>query len=344
MGSQFAIVYDILIAVVLVFAIFSGAKRGFVSAVVGIAAVFVGFFCAMTFSAPLTELVYTSMVEKPLTEAVSQTLDDNMSSITLSGLSEMDFDSVKISGTPVSEITPDYSGTDKVVIDLSNVDLSGTGFESADLSKFGFGSSEDYAHMNGKTAEFTMADINAYGLGKLATAQVIAVKLAASPMISGIQEYVGIVGGLFPAQFQDISKGISDGEISMVRSLVLTMIDCSSSVKSAVIDHMLRPAFTLVMKTIFFAVIFIVVSCVLDIVARLLKVVNKVPVIGSVNGLLGGVCGAVSGLISICVICILVRFVVTLSGGNVLLLNDTAIDSTFVFRYFYNFEFLNFLT
>ena len=48
MGSQFAIVYDILIAVVLVFAIFSGAKRGFVSAVVGIAAVFVGFFCAMT--------------------------------------------------------------------------------------------------------------------------------------------------------------------------------------------------------------------------------------------------------------------------------------------------------
>lgn len=271
MGSQFAIVYDILIAVVLVFAIFSGAKRGFVSAVVGIAAVFVGFFCAMTFSAPLTELVYTSMVEKPLTEAVSQTLDDNMSSITLSGLSGMDFDSVKISGTPVSEITPDYSGTDKVVIDLSNVDLSGTGFESADLSKFGFGSSEDYAHMNGKTAEFTMADINAYGLGKLATAQVIAVKLAASPMISGIQEYVGIIGGLFPAQFQDISQGISDGEISMVRSLVLTMIDCSSSVKSAVIDHMLRPAFTLVMKTIFFAVIFIVVSCVLDIVARLLR-------------------------------------------------------------------------
>ena len=41
MGSQFAIVYDIWIAVVLVFAIFSGAKRGFVSAVVGIAAVFV---------------------------------------------------------------------------------------------------------------------------------------------------------------------------------------------------------------------------------------------------------------------------------------------------------------
>lgn len=344
MGSQFAIVYDILIAVVLVFAIFSGAKRGFVSAVVGIAAVFVGFFCAMTFSTPLTELVYSSMVEKPLTEAVSDTLDDNMSSITLSGLSGMEFDKVKISGTPVTEITPDYAGTDKVVFDLSDVDLSGTGFENADLSKFGFGSNEDHAHMNGKTAEFTMADINENGLGKLVTAQVIAVKLSASPMISGIQEYVSLIGGMFPAQLQDVSQGISDGEISMVRSLVLTMINCSSSVKTAVIDYMLRPAFTMVMKTIFFAVIFVVVSLVLDLLARMLKIVNKIPVIGNVNGVLGGICGAVSGLITICIICIIVRFIVYISGGNTLLLNDTAIESTFVFRYFYNFEFLNFLT
>ena len=344
MGSQFAIVYDILIAAVLIFSIFSGARRGFVSAVVGIAAVFVGFFCAMTFSAPLTDTVYSSMVEKPLTEAVSRTLDDNMSSITLSGLSDMDFDKVKISGTPVTEITPDYSGTDKVVLDLSDVDLSGTGFENADLSKFGFGSSEDHSHMDGKTAEFTMSDINANGLGKLVTAQVIAVKLSVSPMISGIQEYVNIVAGMFPAQLQETAQGISDGEISMVRSLVLTMINFSASVKTAVIDHMLRPAFTLLMKTIFFAVIFVVVSCALDIAARALKVVNKIPLIGSVNGLLGGVCGAVSGLISVCIICIVVRFIVNMSGGNTMLLNDTAIDKTYVFRFFYNFEFLNFLT
>lgn len=344
MGSQFAIVYDILIAAVLIFSIFSGARRGFVSAVVGIAAVFVGFFCAMTFSAPLTDTVYSSMVEKPLTEAVSRTLDDNMSSITLSGLSDMDFDKVKISGTPVTEIIPDYSGTDKVVLDLSDVDLSGTGFENADLSKFGFGSSEDHSHMDGKTAEFTMSDINANGLGKLVTAQVIAVKLSVSPMISGIQEYVNIVAGMFPAQLQETAQGISDGEISMVRSLVLTMINFSASVKTAVIDHMLRPAFTLLMKTIFFAVIFVVVSCALDIAARALKVVNKIPLIGSVNGFLGGVCGAVSGLISVCIICIVVRFIVNMSGGNTMLLNDTAIDKTYVFRFFYNFEFLNFLT
>lgn len=344
MGSQFAVVYDIIIAVVLVFSIFSGARKGFVSTVVGIAAVFVGFFCAVTFSTPLTELVYDSAVEKPLSEAVSQTLDDNMNGITLAGLSDMDFDKVKISGTPVTDITPDYSGTDKAVFELSDVDLSGTGFENADLSSFGFGSNEDYSHMNGKTAEFTMSDIGQYGLGRLVTAQVIAVKLSASPMISGIQEYVSIIGGLFPAQLSEISSGISDGEITMVRSLVLTMINCKSSVKTAVIDYMLRPAFTLLIKTLFFAAIFIVVTCVLGLIAHALKIVNKIPVIGSANGFLGGVCGIVSGLVSICVICIIVRLIVNVSGGNTLLLNDTAIEATYVFRYFYNFEFLNFLT
>lgn len=344
MGSQFAIVYDILIAVVLVFAVFSGARRGFVSAVVGIAAVFVGFFCAVTFSSPITELIYTSAVEKPLSEAVSQTLDESMSGITLSGLSGMDFDKVKISGTPVTEITPEYSGTNKVVFDLTDVDLSGTGFESADLSKFGFGSSEDYAHMNGKNAEFTISDIEDNGLGKLVTAQVIAVKLSASPMISGIQEYVSLIGGMFPAQLSEISKGISDGEISMVRSLVLTMINCSSSVKTAVIDNMLHPAFSLLVNTFVFAGIFILVTCVLRVVAGALKVVNKIPVVGGVNGLLGGCCGVVSGLISVCVICIVVRLIVYVSGGNTMLLNESAIGSTYVFKYFYNFEFLNFLT
>lgn len=343
MGSQFAIVYDILIVVVLLFAVFSGAKRGFVSVVVGIAAVFVGFFCAVTFSSPITELIYSSAVEKPLSEAVSQTLDDNMSSITLSGLSGMDFDKVKVSGTPVSEMTLEYSGTNKVVYDLSDVDLSGTGFEDADLSKFGFGSSEDYSHMNGKNAEFTRSDIEANGLGKLVTAQVIAVRLSASPMISGIKEYVGLIGGMFPAQLQEVSQGIGDGEISMVRTLVLTMINCSSSVKTAVIDNMLHPAFSLMINTFVFTGIFILVTCVLNLLARTLKIVNKVPVVGNVNGLLGGVCGIVSGLISVCIICIVVRLIVYISGGNTMLLNETAIGSTYVFKYFYNFEFLNFL-
>ncbi len=344
MGSQFAIVYDIIIAAVLIFAVFSGCRKGFVSTVVGMAAVFVAFFCALTFSKPAAEWVYSSMVEEPITAAVSDTMDESMGQLTLSGLSDMDYSKVKISGTPVGEITPDYAGTGKVIFELSEVDLTGTGFSDADLSMFGFDGTEDLSAMNGKTAEFTMADINANGLGKLVTAQVIAVKLQNSPSFVSITEYTDTIGNAVPAFFGSTAESINSGEMSAIRSLVLTMINTSSSVKTAVVDNIIRPTFIMMAETFIFSGIFIVVTALLGIIASALKLVNKIPVIGSLNGFLGGCAGFVRGLLTVFIICIIVRFIITMSGGNAMLINDTVIDSTYIFKFFYGFEFLNFLS
>ena len=43
MGSQFSFIYDIIVVAVLAAAVFSGAHKGFVSKVVGLAAGLVGF-------------------------------------------------------------------------------------------------------------------------------------------------------------------------------------------------------------------------------------------------------------------------------------------------------------
>ncbi|MGN1107895.1 MAG: hypothetical protein ACI4RK_00815, partial [Oscillospiraceae bacterium] len=88
----------------------------------------------------------------------------------------------------------------------------------------------------------------------------------------------------------------------------------------------------------------IVVSALLGVLASVLKIVNKIPVIGKLNGFLGGCAGLIKGLLVVFVICIIVRFVVNASGGDAMLLNETAIGSTYLFKFFYNFEFLNFLT
>ena len=344
MGSQFAIVYDIIIAAVLIFSLWSGARKGFVSTVVSMAAVFVGFLCALTFSSPAAEWVYSSAVEKPVSEAVSSAMDESMGKITLSGLSDMDYSSIKISGTPVGEIVPDYAGTGKVIFELYDVDFTGSGLEDADLGMFGFDGTEDFSSMNGKTAEFTMSDINQNGLGRLVTAQVIAVKLQQSDSFGGITEYTDAVGGALPNLFGGMSQEISSGEMSAIRTLVLTMMNSSASVKSAVIDNIVRPTFMLAAETVFFIVIFIVVSALLGVIASVLKIVNKIPVIGKLNGFLGGCTGLIKGLLVVFVICIIVRFVVNASGGDAMLLNETAIGSTYLFRFFYNFEFLNFLT
>ncbi len=343
MGSEYAIVYDIIIAAVLIFSVFNGCRKGFVSAVVSMAAIFVGFFCAMTFSPPAAEWVYSSMVEKPVSEAVSGAMDESMGKITLSGLSDMDYSSIRVSGTPVGEIVPDYAGTGTVMFELSSVDFTGSGIENADLSMFGFDGTEDFSAMNGKTAEFTMSEIEANGLGRLVTAQVIAVKLRQSPSFAGITEYIEAVGGAIPVVFGTMSQQISSGEMSAIRSLVLTMMNSSSSVKTAVTDNIIRPIVILAAETIIFAVIFILVSAVLGIIASALKIVNKIPVIGKLNGFLGGCAGLVKGLLVVFVICIAVRFVINLSGGNTMLLNETAIKSTYLFSFFYDFDFLNFL-
>lgn len=344
MGSQFAIIYDVVLAVVLVMAVFGGFRKGFVSTIVSMAAVFVAFFCALGFCSPAAEWLYKTSVEKPVSEAVSSTLDDSMGKLTLSALSDMDYSKVTISGVPADEVKLNYEGTGKVIVELSDVGLSGTGFEKADLSSFGFDGTENLSSMNGKTAELTMNEVSENGLGKLAAAQVIAVKLQGSSVFTALTEYTTAVGDAVPTLFGGMAQSIDGGELSALRALVLTMMNTSSSVKTAVVDNIIRPTFMIAMETLFFVLIFAIVTAVLEIIASALKVVNKIPVIGSLNGFLGGCTGLVKGLLSVCIICIVVRFIVTLTNGEVMLLNDQAIEATYVFRYFYNFDLLNFLS
>lgn len=339
MGMQFAYIYDVVVVAVIAVAVFSGVRRGFVSAVISMAAVVVGFLCAMAFSTPLSEAVYTAAVEQPLNDAVSSALDESMGSLTLSGLSGMDYDNVKISGTPVGDIVPDYSGTNKAVFDLSSVDMTGTGFENADLSMFGFDGTEDISSLNGKTAEFTMEEINSKGLGRLVTAQVIAVSLKESSVFGDVSEYIRSVGEAVPAVFGGMAESVNSGELSALRSIVLVMQDSSSSIKTAVVEHIIRPGFMFAAETIFFVVIFAVVSALLGIIASLAKLVNRIPVIGSLNGFLGGCAGVVKGMLAVFLLCIAVRFIVGITKGDVIMLNDTTIESTTLFKVFYNLEF-----
>ena len=339
MGMQFAYIYDVVVVAVIAVAVFSGVRRGFVSAVISMAAVVVGFLCAMAFSTPLSEAVYTAAVEQPLNDAVSSALDESMGSLTLSGLSGMDYDNVKISGTPVGDIVPDYSGTNKAVFDLSSVDMTGTGFENADLSMFGFDGTEDISSLNGKTAEFTMEEINSKGLGRLVTAQVIAVSLKESSVFGDVSEYIRSVGEAVPAVFGGMAESVNSGELSALRSIVLVMQDSSSSIKTAVVEYIIRPGFMFAAETIFFVVIFAVVSALLGIIASLAKLVNRIPVIGSLNGFLGGCAGVVKGMLAVFLLCIAVRFIVGITKGDVIMLNDTTIESTTLFKVFYNLEF-----
>lgn len=344
MGSQFAIIYDIIVLAVIGGMVFAGVKRGFASVIVGIAAAVVAFICAMLVSEPLANTLYDSFIEQPISEAVDSALDESMGAVTLSGIDEVDFDKILISGVPAGEYQPKYEGTGKAVVDLSDLDFSQTGIENADLSLFGITDEIDLTSVNAKTAEFNMSDIEKYGVGKLAAAQFIAVNAVGSDFFSPFADYSGEVGQALPTVFGGMAGDIESGSTSAMRTVLLNMMDASSSAKEAVVNGIIEPVFIMAVQTLLFIVIFILVLIILDVIAKALKLVNKIPVVGSVNSLLGGVAGLVQGLITVCIICIVFRFVIALTGGDVMFFNEVTVNSTYLFRWFYNFEFLNFLT
>lgn len=344
MGTQFAIIYDVIIIAVIAGMTFAGAKKGFASVIVGFVAVFAAFFCAMTFSAPITDAIYRSAVEQPLESAVDEQLDAVMGGATLSGMSHVNYDMVMISGQHADVYPIDYAGTSKAVINLSDMDLSRTGIPNADLSLFGITADTDFSSVSGKTAEFTMAEIEQHGLGKLAVAQYLAVSAQSSDFFAGFLDYTEKIGNAVPSVFGGISESIEGGSISVLRNIVIKMIDSSVSVKEAVINGIIEPYFKMAANTVIFILIFLFVSILLGVIAAALKAVNKIPVLGGFNAFVGGIAGLLEGLITVFLICIGVHLLVSLSGGNIMFFNEMTINSTFLFGIFYNFDFLNFLT
>jgi hypothetical protein len=343
MGTQFALVYDIIILVVVAGMLFAGAKKGFAGMILGFVAVFVAFFCARTFSEPIADALYTSFVEEPLESAVDESLDKTMGAVALSGMSHIDYDKVMIDGVLVGEIKIDYSGTNKAIVELSDMDLSKTGIANVDLSLFGISSDTDFSSVNGRTAEFTMSDIEKYGLGKLAVAQYLAVNAQNSDFFDTFNVYTAEVGEALPTFLGSIADEILGGSVSALRKVIIMMSDGSATAKSAIINGIIEPNFKMAAQTIVFAVIFILVSVALGIIAAALKIVNKIPLLGSMNAFAGAVAGLLEGIITVFVICIAVRLIISLSGGNVMFFNEVTIDSTYIFKVFYNLDYLDFL-
>ncbi len=344
MGTQFALLYDLAVAAILIGMLFSGLKRGFASAVVSLAAVVVAFICAMMLSEPVTDRIYESFVEEPLNKTVNIAIDDVMEKMVMDGVQDLDYSVVRVNGVSVEDIQLDYSGTNKTLLELGSVDLSETGISELDLTKFGVFSDMDYSDMNGKTAEFTMTDIDRYGLGQMIVAQVIAVNMQNSEFYRSFITFTDSVGEAVPMFFGNMAKEIRQGSDAPMRSVILIMLNAPVNARDAVVGGIVEPCFTVAVQTMVFAIIFFGVVIILNLIAKALKFVNKIPLIGGLNVVCGGALGLIQGLLTVCVICLLVRVIVVLSGGNVIFFNNAVIDSTMVFSFFYDFEFLNFIS
>ncbi len=342
MGIEYSFIYDIIVIALLLGFLFVGAKKGLAGVIVGLAAAVIAFLCASAFSSPVADYFYTTIVEEPLEQTIDSTMDEAMDGITIAGLADLDYDNISINGTDINELTPNYTGTSKAVMDLSSVDLSGTGIERLDLDAFGF-DDVDFSNVNGKIAEFTMSEINKYGLGRVVVAHVIAVEMQDTPIFRQIMHYTNVVGQTLPILFGGMADGISDGSEEALTTLVLSMGESSVSVRGAVMDNIISPLFKTAANTIVFILIFAIVAALLGFISTHLSFLNDIPVVGGINAFGGAVAGLLEGVLAIFVVCIIVRLIIQVSGGDVMFVNNVVVEDTKLFNIFYGLEFLDLL-
>lgn len=341
MGTQFSIVYDIIIAAVIVCMAFAGWKQGFAKVLLGFVTIIVAFAAAMLLSDPIASSVYKNYIEQPLEEQIEDVVDESFTSLDLGRFCNIDFDKIKINGVPASEVEPNYEGKASAVLDMTNLDFSESGLKKADLIAIGADISSDLSSVNANTAEFSRSDIEKYGVGMLAAAQYAAVNLTAKEEFSDFNSFAEIIDRFIPGEKKNTNTDTVT--VSAVRTIVIRMIDSRSTLKSAVMDEIIAPNCLIALRTVVFTIIFILVSIIMGIIAKAGELINKIPVLGKANKFLGMIAGLCEGLVIIFVVCLITRFFVSLGGDSTILFNRSTIESTILFKKFYNMDFLNFL-
>ncbi len=342
MGEQFAIIFDIAIAAIVVCRFFVGWRNGFVKVVLGSAATIAAFLLALLLSAPISGAIYNGYIDKPLSEKVDETVDKSLSALHIGDFSGADFSRAEISGTPVGEIVPEYSGTASAVFDLTSLNLTYVGLTDENLNTLGLTDHPNLSNLNAKTAEFTRADIEKYGLGKLVFAQFAAECLIKKGDFADFNSFLDVVKGYLPGTVS--TAGSDSVTVSLVRRVVLNMLESKSTVSDTVMNNMVRPYCTVLIRSVVFAVIFAAAAAGIRIAANASKILEKLPVIGKANSFLGGIAGLLRALVDIFLVCLATRLAVSLFDGSTLIFNQTTIDSTLVFKKFYYMSFLDFLT
>lgn len=343
MGQEFAFVFDIIVIAAAVGMTFVGIKKGFARIIIEMLATVIALVLAFIISEPIANGIYGQFIEKPLEQAVDEKIGgaEQIVDIKPFGDTNLAFDKIKISDVSVTEIVPDYEGTVAATMDLTDVDFSGSGIEQINLALFGVPNDVDFSSVNAKTANFTMTDIETYGLGKLVTAHYLASCMVKSPVGETLGGMIDAVKKTLPNIFTDASGEAVN--VASVRTVVLAMIDTKSSVKTALMDGIISPACIIIIRSIIIILLFFVFAAILGFTARAAGFINKIPVLGKINSLLGGVAGLCEAAVIIVVLCLVTRLISSMFSGNVILFNDTAINSTFLFKHIYNLDFLSFI-
>lgn len=344
MGSEFFWFYDVLLAAIIIAMVFKGSKKGAVAVLISAVSAIISFLLAFIFCGPVSDGIYGSFIEKPLKGYIDEQFENAVDIEIIKGLSDIDMNKAVIGGKYLSETKVSFEEKNSVIIDLSSVDLSGTGAKEADLSVFGIGEDFNYGEIKIGNITVTKEEYEKYGLGNIVLARALAANIESGSIFEAFEAVGEKISEVLPVGFGNFGEKVSEGRGDSVYSLVLSVIySGSSGIGSGILSDVIDPIVLVPLKIIVFLVIFAVLMLILNIIAQAAKLINKIPVISSVNELLGAVLGFAEAVIVLMIICFVVRFIISASDSLVFL-NEQTIEKTFIFKHIYNLDPLKLLS
>lgn len=339
MGVQFFWFYDILLVAIVLGVTFRCFKKGFISSVLGFLAVAAGFIVGLYISEPVSEYVYTQFVEEKVAELTHDGLNDIIGDNAIVGFSKLQTENILINGKKVSEIdlTPDSAG--KITLDLSNVDLSETGIFRIDFTSLGVHAGEvNFSNLNIGKVNISTAQLAQNDIGTLVGAKSLGYILQSSTDYGTLLDLANQISDFLPRLSSSDSSG-TDIFTDIFTAIISADTD---DAEHAFSDEFIKPIVMVPLRALVFFILFALVSFLLSLLSKAFKFINKVPVLGTLNALLGGAVGALEAAVILCVICIVLHIIISLTGNTIIFLNVMTINETFIFKYIYNLEILNF--
>ncbi len=127
------------------------------------------------------------------------------------------------------------------------------------------------------------------------------------------------------------------GDAAGVSAAVGETLDGSVTViTAAIVDQAVYPIVYLVLQCLLFLLLFTCLKIIIGALSETLRNLRRCILVGVPDMLAGAALGAVEGLLTVFVVVVVIQLLVYCSGGRIPFLTDEAIQSTHIFRVFYN--------
>ncbi len=165
-------------------------------------------------------------------------------------------------------------------------------------------------------------------------------KISAVILEKGTETAEATLGKVFDSLPDYVRGAIESFGFSMQNFLDAINLDNATAVAEK-IETMVAPIITTFISVITITVLFIALRIVLRFVVKFVEGLMNVLMLSFVNSLIGAVIGLAEGLIFIIVFALILKTATPLITDMPKIIAPATVENTFIFRYLYNFDFLN---